>query len=161
MKIFLTTVLLLTVMLLVTGCKSNSQLQSKPNRERFLFLVVKNESGVLEGLLSGCSCFEVVRFEVIDKQEYVIDFFNSQPKPATTIRILLKVKNEAQLLSLQQHVDEMQEIVSINFIKQLFCLHDSLQLDNQVVKNQRSIFLMLIRFGGLYLHSSLLSFDLV
>jgi hypothetical protein len=115
MKIFLTVVLSLATTLLVTGCKSLGGLQSNPDRERFLFLVVTNEPGVLNGLLSGCSCFEVVRFEVLDKQAGLVDLFNSQPKPSTTIRLLLKVKNEKQLLSLQHHVDEMRESVTLSF----------------------------------------------
>lgn len=102
--------------LFLSACKS-SHVQSTASSDRFLFVIVKNEPGVISGLLSSCSCLQIIRMETVDVEPVLVDFTGSRTLPLSTLRLLIRIKQEGNITHVKDQLSEMQDVISVNFIR--------------------------------------------
>lgn len=114
MKINLIIKLLVASTLFLSACKS-SQVQSIATSDRFLFVVVKDEPGVVTGLLSNCSCLQIIRMDVVHIEPVLVDFTGRRTMLSATIRVLIKIKQESNINHIIDQLAEMQDVISVNF----------------------------------------------
>lgn len=107
--------LLVVSIIILCSCKS-SQLQSTAKKDQFLFVVLKSDPDVVEGLLTSCACMEVVRMEILNTEPVIINFSNKRSAHAVTIRLLIKIKAENQT-AVKNELSAMQDVISVDFIR--------------------------------------------
>lgn len=114
MKTNLIIKLFVVSMFFLSACKS-SYPQKSAASDRFLFVVAKNEPGVIAGLLSGCSCLQIIRMEVIHAEPVYVDFTGKRSLSPSTIRLLIKIKPENDIVHVKDQLTEMEDVISVNF----------------------------------------------
>lgn len=112
MKTHLIIKLIVVSIFFLSACKSSYQQRYETN-DRFLFVVVKNEPGVVAGLLSSCSCLQIIRMEVVHTESMIVDFTGSRTLPLETIQLIIKIKQEGKIIQLKDQLAEMQNVISI------------------------------------------------
>ncbi len=107
---------LFTATMLLSACKS-SQVHVRDNNDRFLLVVVKNEPGVIEGLLNSCTCLEIVRLDVLNVEPVLQDFlfFASKPNPSgITMRLVLKITAETDYTKIKDILLSRKDVIAFS-----------------------------------------------
>ena len=55
--------------------------------------------------------------EVIHIESLSVDFTGSRTLPLSTLRLLIKIKQEGNITHVKDQLSEMQDVISVNFIR--------------------------------------------
>jgi hypothetical protein len=107
-------IILFFVLIFFLGACKSAHLPTLATNDSFLLVVVKNEPGVIVGLLSSCSCLQVIRMEVVHVEPEIFASTGSRLLPLETIRLLIKIKQEGNIVQVKNQLAEMQDVISVN-----------------------------------------------
>ncbi len=91
MRSCVTIILLILSLFILASCRSSRL--NNDQHDRFLILVIKNEPGVIESIMSSCDCLQIINIVVLHTEKNNTDAFSVRSIPVSTMRVLLKIKH--------------------------------------------------------------------